>query len=333
MNAILSELPTTGPTPAPLAFGTEAAKWEAVCRRDPEADGHFLYSVKTTGVYCRPSCAARSPRRENVTFHLTARQAQDAGFRPCKRCRPDLPARTERETAMAAEACRAIDSAGDPLALAELAASAGMSPHHFHRLFKRVVGVTPKAYAAAQRQRRVQENLCSGVGVTQALYASGFNSSARFYESAPVALGMTPSAYRKGGEGETVWSAVRACSLGHVLVAATSRGVCAILLGDDPATLQGELEARFPKASMPARNRRSTSGWSKSSAWWMTPPGEKEWGCLWISGAPPFNAVCGKHCSGFHPARPLPTPKSRSIWAIRNQSGRWRPPAPQILWP
>jgi len=231
-------------------FASDAARWRAVRRRDPAADGHFFYSVATTGVYCRPSCASRPARRGNVAFHRTAAEAARAGFRPCRRCRPDLPSRGAREAALVTEACRTIERAEEAPRLAALAAQAGLSPGHFHRMFKRVAGVTPRAYAAAQRQRRVQEKLRDGSDVTGALYAAGFGSSGRFYEAAPGILGMTPSRYRAGGRGEAIWHAAGRCALGHVLVAATHKGVCAILLGADPGALAAELRSRFPKARL-----------------------------------------------------------------------------------
>jgi AraC family transcriptional regulator of adaptative response/methylated-DNA-[protein]-cysteine methyltransferase len=237
-------------TTAAARFATRAARLAAVARRDPAADGHFFYAVKTTGVYCRPSCAARAARPENVEFHTTTGAAERAGYRACKRCRPDAPSRAEREAALVAEACRAIEAADEAPALAQLAARAGVSAHHFHRLFKRISGVTPKAYAVAQRQRRVQHSLRREAGVTEAIFAAGYNSSSRFYEKAPAMLGMTPSAYRQGGAGEVVQHATARCSLGVVLVAATERGICAILLGDDAAALTVELQARFPQASL-----------------------------------------------------------------------------------
>ncbi len=234
--------------PEVAAFATAAERWEALRRRDPAADGHFLYSVGTTGVYCHPSCRARPARPENVAFHRLRSDAERAGFRACRRCRPDLPPRCEREAALVARACRSIDTAEAPPALAELAAAAGCSPHHFHRLFRRVAGITPGAYAAARRQDRVQAGLAESQGVTTTMYAAGFNSSGRFYEAADAMLGMTPTAFRKGGAGEAVRHAVARCSLGCVLVATGSRGVCAILLGDDPASLAAELHGRFPQA-------------------------------------------------------------------------------------
>ncbi len=232
------------------AFATEASRWEALRRRDPAADGAFFYSVATTGVYCRPSCAARPARPENVAFHATRAEAERAGFRPCRRCRPDLPPRAEREAALVAEACRAIENAEEPPALAALAEQAGLSPHHFHRLFRRIAGVTPKAYADAQRQNRVRQELAAGGPVTQAIYGAGFNSSGRFYEAADAMLGMTPSAFRAGGTGEAIRHAAGRSTLGLVLVAATTRGVCAITLGDDAAALLEDLRSRFPNARL-----------------------------------------------------------------------------------
>ena len=229
-------------------FASDAERWRAVQRRDAAADGVFLFSVKTTGVYCRPSCAARTPRRENIAFHANAATAARAGFRPCKRCQPDLPPRSEREAALVAEAARTIESAEDEPRLAELAAKVGVSPYHFHRMFKRIAGVIPKAYGAANRQRRVRDTLASASSVTDAIYTAGFNSSGRFYEAAAGMLGMKPSAYRKGGEGEALWFGTARCSLGRVLVAGTERGVCAILLGDNARSLITELKERFPKA-------------------------------------------------------------------------------------
>ena len=254
MNAVMTQPRPDLAASADHRFETEPRRWAAVQRRDPAADGHFVFSVKTTGVYCRPSCAARPARRENVAFHATPADARRAGFRPCKRCRPDEPPRAAREAAVIAEACRmiqrAVEAGGDGLHLADLAAKAGASPHHFHRMFRRIAGVTPKAYAAAERQRRVQASLSAGSRVTETIYDAGFNSSSRFYEAAPAMLGMTPSAYRKGGEGEVIWHAMGRCSLGGVLVAATGRGVCAILFGDQPAALVKDLKGRFPKARL-----------------------------------------------------------------------------------
>ncbi|GAC1336653.1 MAG: bifunctional DNA-binding transcriptional regulator/O6-methylguanine-DNA methyltransferase Ada [Acetobacteraceae bacterium] len=235
---------------SPPSFGTDASRWAAIRGRDPEADGHFLYAVATTGVYCRPSCAARPARPENVSFHPDRVSAERAGFRPCKRCKPDQPPRAEREATLVAAACRAIEAAEDGPSLESLATAAGLSPFHFHRLFRRVAGVTPKAYAAAHRARRVQDSLQRGESVTGAIYEAGFSSSGRFYAAADGMLGMRPSTYRAGGPGELIRHAVGQSALGLVLVAATERGICAILLGDEAAVLEADLRARFRRARL-----------------------------------------------------------------------------------
>lgn len=231
-------------------FTTDEARWAAVLARDAAAEGAFLFSVRTTGVYCRPTCAARQPRRENVAFHDTGAQAEAAGFRPCKRCRPTEPALAERRAAAAALACRLIDEAETPPPLEDLARAAGLSPHHFHRVFKEVVGVTPRGYAAQRRAERVRDGLSTAASVTEAIYEAGFNSGGRFYETAREVLGMTPSAFRAGGLGSAIRFAVGECSLGSVLVAASDKGVCAILLGDDPDALVRDLQDRFDRAEL-----------------------------------------------------------------------------------
>jgi AraC family transcriptional regulator of adaptative response/methylated-DNA-[protein]-cysteine methyltransferase len=224
--------------------------WRAVQRRDRAADGTFVYSVRTTGVYCRPSCAARLPRRQNVAFHETCADAERAGFRPCKRCRPNEPALAEAHATAVARACRLIEEAEEVPSLEKLAQAAGMSRFHFHRVFKAITGVTPKAYAAGNRGRRVREELSTRQTVTEAIYGAGFNSNGRFYAAAPSLLGMTPTQFRSGGSGNVVRFAVGQCSLGAILVAATAKGVCAIELGDDPEALVRALQDRFPKARL-----------------------------------------------------------------------------------
>jgi AraC family transcriptional regulator of adaptative response/methylated-DNA-[protein]-cysteine methyltransferase len=210
-------------------------RWQAVVARDRNCDGHFYYSVKTTGVYSKPSCAARVAKPENVSFHATREGAEQAGFRPCKRCRPDKPALVKRHAAMVAEICRGIESAEEIPSLGELARKAGLSAYHFHRLFKAVTGVTPRAYAIAHRAKRIRDALAQpGTTVTAAIYEAGFNSSGRFYESANAVLGMTPADYRAGGANTGIRFAIGECSLGSILVARSERGICAILMGDDP---------------------------------------------------------------------------------------------------
>lgn len=225
-------------------------RWAAVVARDPAADGRFFYSVKTTGIYCRPSCAARAARPENVQFHATAEDAERAGFRPCKRCRPDRTAAPSRQTALVAELCRYIENADPAPNLDELARRAGMSPFHLHRVFRAVTGVTPKQYAAAHRFKRLRTELERSATVTDAIYGAGYSSSGRFYDEANGVLGMTPSRYRAGGADTTIRFAIGECSLGSILVAASERGVCAILLGDDPEQLARDLQDRFPRAQL-----------------------------------------------------------------------------------
>lgn len=232
------------------AFDTEADRWSALRARDAAADGAFFYSVRTTGVYCRPSCAARPARPENVAFHTTSAEAQAAGFRPCKRCKPDQPSLAERNAAAVALACRAIEAAEEPMSLEALAAEAGMSPFHFHRVFKAVTGLTPKAYADARRAERVRQALGETGTVTEAIYDAGFGSGSRFYEKSAQVLGMTPTRFRAGGDKAVIRFAIGQCSLGAILVAATEAGVCAILLGDDPQELIQDLQDRFDRAEL-----------------------------------------------------------------------------------
>ena len=233
-----------------IAFDTESARWAALAARDAAADGAFFYSVRTTGVYCRPSCAARPARPENVAFHATTADAEAAGFRPCKRCKPDQAPLAQRNAAAVAAACQLIESAEEAPGLEALAAEAGMSPFHFHRVFKSVTGVTPKAYADARRAERVRQALGEAGTITEAIYDAGFNSGGRFYEQSDKVLGMTPTRFRAGGEAAQIRFAVGECSLGSILVAATDKGVCAILFGDDPDGLVRDLQDRFDKAEL-----------------------------------------------------------------------------------
>ncbi|HWN20009.1 MAG TPA: bifunctional DNA-binding transcriptional regulator/O6-methylguanine-DNA methyltransferase Ada [Gemmatimonadales bacterium] len=234
-----------------LAATTESdPRWASVVARSTAADGNFFYSVKTTGVYCRPSCAARKARPENVSFHPTREDAESAGFRPCKRCKPDQPSLGEQHAAMVTEACRLIEAAPSAPTLEELAARAGVSGFHLHRVFKGITGLTPKAYAAAHRGERVRQELGRAGSVTAAIYQSGYNSNGRFYDESQQVLGMTPTIYRAGGVNADIRFAVGECSLGSILVARSEIGVCAILLGDDPDTLARNLQDRFPQATL-----------------------------------------------------------------------------------
>jgi AraC family transcriptional regulator of adaptative response/methylated-DNA-[protein]-cysteine methyltransferase len=234
----------------PIDFADDEARWSAVVNKDRNADGHFYYSVSTTGIYCYPSCAARLARRAHVHFHNSRGAAEQAGFRPCKRCKPDQPALQEQQAALIAAACRQIEAADEPIDLDTLAQTAGISRYHFHRLFKALVGVTPKAYALAQRAQRVRAELTRSDSVTAAIYDAGFNSSGRFYAQSSQLLGMKPQAFRGGAVDLPIRFAVGQCSLGAILVAATTTGVCAILLGDDAELLVRDLQDRFPSAQL-----------------------------------------------------------------------------------
>lgn len=231
-------------------------RWAAILARDPKADALFVYGVKTTGVYCRPSSASRLPRPENVEFFDTPAHAEAAGYRASKRASGDQTQLAAHHAQRVADACRQIEQADTPPSLNALALQANMSPFHFHRVFKAVTGLTPKGYASAHRSRKVREGLKGERTVTDALYDAGFNSNSRFYESANQLLGMTPGDYKAGGTNNAILFAVGQCSLGAILVAQSARGVCAILLGDDPDQLVRDLQDQFPKAELVGADQR-----------------------------------------------------------------------------
>ena len=227
------------------------SRWRSVVNRDAAADGMFVYAVKSTGVYCRPSCPSRTAKPKNVTFYATCAEAEAAGYRACRRCNPKGPSLSEAVAAVVAEACRLIEDAEEPPKLDALAASVGMSPFYFHRQFKAITGLTPKVYGAAHRTKKVRAELADRkTSVTSAIYGAGFNSNSRFYESSNEVLGMTPTAYKQGGKDADIRFAVGQCSLGAILVARSKKGVCAITLGDDPDALVRDLQDRFPNANL-----------------------------------------------------------------------------------
>lgn len=238
------------PAPDPATNRDDASRWTAVATRDRAADGRFVYAVITTGVYCRPSCPSRPARRENVRFFGDSEQAEAAGFRACKRCRPNQPTATGADAAVVTAACRFIETAEIAPGLDAIAAHVDFSPSHLHRLFKRLTGLTPRQYAAAHRERRLRQELGRGVPVTRAIFEAGYGSSGRFYTQADAVLGMTPGDFRAGGTNTAIRFAVGQSSLGAILVAASERGICAIYLGDDPDTLIRDLQDRFPKAEL-----------------------------------------------------------------------------------
>ncbi|WP_322103899.1 bifunctional DNA-binding transcriptional regulator/O6-methylguanine-DNA methyltransferase Ada [Paraburkholderia sp. J41] len=232
--------------PAEAAWSTDAERWQAVAARDTGADGAFFYAVRTTGVFCRPSCASRLPLRENIEFFAAADAARAAGYRECKRCRPGgLP----RELEVVRRACAALDA--DPqqrLTLAQLSDAVHLSPFHLQRLFKRVLGVSPRQYQAARRGAVLRDALGEGADVTRASADAGFGSSSRLYHSVPGELGMAPSAYRRKGAGRTIRYGCAPTPLGRVLVAATEKGICRIAFDDDDKALVGALQSDFANA-------------------------------------------------------------------------------------
>lgn len=233
---------------ATIDTATSTSRWDAVLNRDKALDGEFVYAVKTTGVYCRASCASRTAKRINVVFFDTTSDAKVAGFRPCKRCHPDGTSFEHRRNDTVYAACERIRQSAATLSLNELASVSNLSPHHFHRVFKSVTGVTPKEYQKAIQQTRVRDALSKNRTVTEAIYEAGFNSSGRFYASSTAILGMTPQRYQKGGVNEEICYALVSCSMGLMMVAATQRGVCSIEFGDHGDSLTQQLHERFPRA-------------------------------------------------------------------------------------
>jgi AraC family transcriptional regulator of adaptative response/methylated-DNA-[protein]-cysteine methyltransferase len=230
----------------------DTRRWAAVQRRDAAFDGEFVYAVRTTGVFCRPSCPSRPALRRNVSFYDTTHLAAAAGFRACRRCRPQEPPADQRRRDRVMAACARLDASEAGVPLQTLATEAGLTARHFHRLFKAATGVSPKAYFMAVRARRAQAALRDAPSVTEAIFDAGFASSSRFYGGDAAALGMTPSAFRAGGAGQRIRWAVEPCALGTILVAATDKGVCAIEFGDAPGELQARLQTRFPQAVLEA---------------------------------------------------------------------------------
>jgi len=225
--------------------------WRAVCERDRSQDGRFVYAVASTRVYCRPSCAARRPRRGQVTFYTRPEEAERAGYRACRRCDPRGTSPEEFQSELIRAACRELEL--DPtrrVTLDALSRRIGLSPWHLHRTFTRVVGVTPRRYAEALRVERLKGSLRNGERVTGALYEAGYGSSSRLYHGAGARLGMTPATYGRRGAGERIRYAVARTRLGSLLVARTATGVCAVALGGSARALEAALEAEFPAATM-----------------------------------------------------------------------------------
>jgi AraC family transcriptional regulator of adaptative response/methylated-DNA-[protein]-cysteine methyltransferase len=230
-------------------------RWAHVVARDRTADGQFWYSVATTGIYCRPSCPSRGCNPKNVAFHDSLEAAKATGFRACKRCNPDGVPQDIADAKLVERTCRLIERSEEMPSLGGLATAVGLSKSHFHRLFKEVTGLTPRAYAAGHRAGRLREHLAKGRSVTEAMYDAGFNSSGRLYEKSNEMLGMTPTRYRAGGTNEEIRFAIGQSSLGAILVASSAKGVVAILIGGDPEALAHDLQDRFPKARLVGGDR------------------------------------------------------------------------------
>jgi len=242
----------------------EDPRWTAVAARDTAADGRFVFAVRTTGVYCRPSCASRRPRHENVVFYRAPEAAEAAGYRACKRCRPRDTRESDPTLQKVRRASALIDQAliegeSGPPALATLAENVATSPHHLLRLFKRHLGITPREYADARRLELVKRHLRAGDGVSGALYAAGYGSPSRLYERSDAQLGMTPATYRRDGKGATIEFATVRSPLGRLMVAATARGLAAVSLGDDDARLERALRAEYPAAEIRRADSRLAS--------------------------------------------------------------------------
>lgn len=225
-------------------------RWIKILTKDTSADGQFYYSVKTTGIYCRPSCGSRTPLPENIQFHLTTQDAELSGFRPCKRCQPNRPPLKELLAIKVTQACKLIEASDEMPSLAALAEKSGLSRYHFHRTFKALTGLTPKAYSKAHLENKIRNKLQTSGTITDAIVDAGYNANSRFYEQSNQILGMKPSVYRFGGNNTKIRFAVGECTLGSILVASSSIGVCAILIGDSPESLVEDLQNRFPNAEL-----------------------------------------------------------------------------------
>jgi AraC family transcriptional regulator of adaptative response/methylated-DNA-[protein]-cysteine methyltransferase len=250
-------------SPLPRVADEEAC-WRAVLDRDAGRDGTFVYAVRSTGVYCRPSCPARQPRRVQVVFYPLPEVARACGYRPCKRCRPDQGGGGDPQVEVVRRACRLLEAhAEGPLSLAELGADAGLSPAHLQRVFKRVTGISPRQYADACRLGRLKARLKEKKTVTTALHEAGYGSSSRLYERAAEQMGMTPATYRRGGREVAIAYTVADCPLGRLLLAGTDKGVCAVYLGDAGDALAEELRREFPAAEL-RRDDEALAAWAEA---------------------------------------------------------------------
>jgi AraC family transcriptional regulator of adaptative response/methylated-DNA-[protein]-cysteine methyltransferase len=243
--------------------GAADERWRAVVRRDRQADGRFVYAVESTGIYCRPTCPSRRPRRDRVVFFESPDAAEASGYRACRRCRPRDLAPTSPWPARIEQACRYLAEAGATVPLAHLARRVGVSPFHLQRTFKRIVGLTPRQYADACRLARAKRSLRQGEGVTRAIVEAGYGSNSRFYERAARLLAMAPSTYGKGGAGLVIRYAIVDSPLGSLLVAATPRGVCSVAMGSSAGDVKQRLAREYPAAALTAAADRTLVGWTR----------------------------------------------------------------------
>ena len=312
----------------------ESERWAAVAKRDAKADGTFVYAVVTTGIYCRPSCPSRHALPKNVRFFATPADAEGAGFRACKRCKPNSPRADSGHARDIETACRRIEEAieaGDSVpGLAELAEAANLSRFHFHRIFKDATGVTPRGYAAAQKAKLMRSELRDNERVTDAIYGAGYSSASRFYESARARLGMAASAYRDGGRGACIKFAVGDCSLGAILVAATEHGVCQIAFGDDPQTLIEALQRRFPKATLIGGDAGFDTLVATVVGFVEQP--ERRSICRSTCRARRSRNACGGRCGRSHRARRRPIRISRPASGSRSRCARSPKRVPATRW-
>jgi AraC family transcriptional regulator, regulatory protein of adaptative response / methylated-DNA-[protein]-cysteine methyltransferase len=233
-----------------VKFDTDETRWNAVSENNSNADGHFYYAVITTGIYCRPCCKSKLPNRSNVEYFTTCDDAEAAGYRACKRCRPTETSKAAEIEQKIIHACRIIEGSETSIKLDDLAMQVNLSSYHFHRLFKKIVGVTPKQYASRHQSRRFQKNLKTSPSITDAIYSAGYGSSGSVYDKKQDHLAMKPKDYRKGATDITITYGIAQCFLGWIIVAATDRGICAIEFGDDSAPLPQLVQDRFPNAQL-----------------------------------------------------------------------------------
>ncbi len=256
-----SELTSRQRTSGGADNADEEAFWRAVIDRDTAFDGRVFFAVRSTKIYCRPSCPARRPRREQVVFFRLPEAAERAGFRSCRRCHPRNAAMTDPQVEMVRRACAYLESrAGETPTLEDLSSHTGVSPYHLQRVFKRIAGITPRQYAQAIRLGQFKAGVKKGATVTGAMYEAGYGSSSRLYERAPAQLGMTPADYRRGGKGARITYTITACSLGRLLVAGTEKGICSVRLGDSDAELEANLVNEYPAADI-SRDDADLSKW------------------------------------------------------------------------